>query len=104
MSANPQPSLVSVAIAINYMPGMGPTVAKDPIIIDRTQGGDNLEIEWLCSQAFSVSFPNGSPFQQQNFNNANNYSGAITANASGTYKYNVEVNGQVLDPQVIVRP
>lgn len=104
MSANPQPSLRPVAVTITYVAGVGPTVDQDPIVIDRNQGGNYIEIEWLCQQTFSVSFPNGSPFQQQSFNNRSSYSGAITANASGTYKYNVEVNGQILDPQVIVRP
>ncbi len=103
MSANPQPSLVTIAVNIGSGVG-GPTVDKDPVTIDRTQGGDYVEIVWVSSKTFSVTFPNGSPFSQSTFNNANNNSGTITSTASGTYKYNVTVNGQVLDPQVIVRP
>jgi hypothetical protein len=31
-------------------------------------------------------------------------SGRIKAGATGRYKYNVEVYGQVLDPTVIIKP
>lgn len=103
MSANPQPSLVTVAVNIGSGVG-GPTVDKDPITIDRNNGGNYVEIVWVCKQTFSVNFPNRSPFSQSTFNNANNCSGTITSTASGTYKYSVTVNGHVLDPQVIVRP
>jgi hypothetical protein len=109
MSATPQPSgsTVPVPVNINHTTGASPSVDNFSVVIDRAQGGDNLEIVWLCNapgKTFYICFPKGSPFQQSHFGNGNSHSGKILPSASGTYKYNVEIEGQILDPQVIVRP
>jgi hypothetical protein len=106
MSATPQPSASPIPVAVNitYVPGAPPRVDADPIVIDRTQGGNNVEIVWLCSQTFYICFPNDSPFQQRHYGSLDNHSGPILPGASGTYKYTVEIDGQILDPQVIIRP
>jgi hypothetical protein len=104
MSATPQPPLVQLAVHIRHVPGAPPALDHDPVVIDRRKGGDNVEIVWLCSKSFSICFPSGSPFQQRYYGSGDNYTGAIVQDASGTYNYTVEINGQMLDPQIIIRP
>jgi hypothetical protein len=77
------------------------------IVLDRRQGGEDVELVWTCDTAgknFFVCFPTESPFQDRHFHNGKNSSGTITAGASGRYKYNIEIDGHVLDPTVIIKP
>lgn len=100
-------TLVQIPINIVHQDGSPPTVDNDSVVIDREQGGDNVEIVWRCSSTaknFYICFPSRSPFQQRHFHQGNSHSGTITGDATGPYKYNVEIDGQILDPQVIIRP
>jgi hypothetical protein len=108
MSATPQPSgsLVPVPVNITHT-GATPSVDSDTIVIDRRQGGENLEVVWLCNapgKTFHICFPKGSPFIQAHFSSGDNHSGRIKPDVSGPYKYTVEIDGQVLDPTVIIKP
>jgi hypothetical protein len=109
MSATPQSSVSPVPVPINigHTTGAAPIVDNDTVVIDRRQGGDNLEIVWLCNapgKIFHICFPKGSPFQQAHFSSEDNHSGKIKPDASGPYKYSIEVEGEVLDPTVIIKP
>lgn len=120
MGANPkvsfdEPSIVTMPtqhqIMIKYRAGRPPDVDKPQIELDRDLGGGNAEIVWTCDtpgKAFNINFKNGrTPFQSATFSNIKNHSGVITGSATGThgpYKYSVEIEGQVLDPTIIVRP
>jgi hypothetical protein len=109
MSATPRTSikLAQVPINITHRDGLPPTVDNDSIVIDREQGGEDVEIVWVCNSTdkdFYICFSAESPFQQRHFHRGNSRSGSIKAGASGRYKYNIEIDGHILDPQVIVRP
>lgn len=109
MSATPRPSqqLVQVPIRITHRDGAPPMIDNESVIIDRQQGGNEIEIVWFCDSTdkdFFICFPAESPFQQRHFHRGNSRSGTIRKGATGRYKYNIEIDGQVLDPQVIVRP
>jgi hypothetical protein len=109
MSSTAQTSTSPVQLAVNvsHKSGFAPGVDNNSIVIDRDKGGENLEIVWLCDvpgKVFYICFPSGSPFQQSHFSSGDNHSGKILPNASGSYKYNIEIDGLVLDPQVIIRP
>jgi len=108
MSATPQTSGSTIPLPVNIThTGAAPSVDNDTIIIDRDEGGENLEVVWLCNapgKTFHICFPKGSPFKQSHFSSGDNYSGKIKPNASGPYKYNIEIDGQILDPTVIIKP
>lgn len=100
MSASSNPKRVNIL----HRPGNKPAVDQDKIEIWSTR---NEEVEWVCDhpgQEFYICFEKRSPFQQQHFHSGNNRSGPIQPGASGSYKYSIEVNGQVLDPTVIIKP
>ena len=112
MSANPRTSLeatVKIAINIHHRDGAPPAVDDDvqAIILDRAQGGEDVELIWTCDtpgKNFFVCFPSESPFNDRHFHNGKNRSGTMTAGASGRYKYNIEIDGHLLDPTVIIKP
>ncbi len=78
-----------------------PAVDNETVVLWSTEGD---EMEWVSDQDFVICFPRESPFDSYHFNSANPRSGKIKPGASGKYKYNVEVNGRVLDPTVIIKP
>lgn len=119
MSANPKISVeegsvltmpTPVNITINYVPGQTITVSPDPVVLDRTTGGGNMELVWTCSDPsvdFEVIFEKKTPFHTSKFNKKANHTGKITDqanNANSPYKYTVIIDGQRLDPTVIIRP
>jgi len=112
MSANPRTSLqenVKIGVNIHHRDGAPPTVDYEvhAIILDRTQGGEDVELVWTCDtpgKNFFVCFPTESPFKDRHFHNGKNSSGTIMPGASGRYKYNIEIDGHVLDPTVIIKP
>jgi hypothetical protein len=98
---------VQIPINIIHQDGASPTVDRSSVVIDRGQGGDNVEIVWSCNSTakdFYICFPSESPFQQRHFHRGNSRSGTIKADATGRYKYSVEIDGRTLDPQIIIRP
>jgi hypothetical protein len=76
MSATPQTSASTIPLPVNIThTGAAPSVDNDTIIIDREQGGENLEVVWLCNapgKTFHICFPKGSPFQQSRYTAASN--------------------------------
>lgn len=94
----------SKRVTILHNPGAKPGVDQDSIEIWSTKGE---QVEWACdnpSKEFYICFGENTPFQQQHFHSTGNKSGPIKSGASGKYKYSIEIDGQVLDPTVIIKP
>lgn len=94
----------SKRVNILHRPGGKPAVDQDEIEIWSTKGE---EVEWSCDHAgqeFYICFGGKSPFKQRHFHSRNNQSGPVRPGASGSYKYSIEIDGQVLDPTVIIKP
>jgi len=66
--------------------------------------GNHDSIQWVPMGDFKfyVCFGNRTPFGSYHFNNGVDKSGEAVG-VEDTYKYNVEVEGNVLDPDVIVQ-
>jgi hypothetical protein len=66
----------------------------------------NEHVQWVADGDFDfvVRFDTETPFGSKTFHRQNSASGKARPEAIGTYKYSVEVNGNTLDPDVIVRP
>jgi hypothetical protein len=81
-----------------------PTVYPDTIVVDRDKG--DYEVEWVCpsGKQYYVCFVYESPFEQRHFHSGNGRSGRAKDTATGRYKYTVEVDGQILDPTIIIKP
>ncbi len=106
-TAVPLTKFAQVPVTITHRDGAPPVVDNDSILIDRTQGGEGIEIKWVCNSTdkdFYICFAGDSPFEQRHFHRGNSCSGRVKPGATGRYKYTVEIDGQILDPQVIVRP
>lgn len=87
-------------VKINFANGE-PSVDNENVVLWSTEGD---QLEWVSDHDFVICFPRNSPFKSNHFGSHNPRSGSIKPGASGKYKYNVEVNGQILDPTVIVKP
>ena len=63
-------------------------------------------IVWVADGDFDfyVCFERDTPFVSHHFSKQDNASGRPRSTATGRYKYCVEVDGQILDPDVIVKP
>ncbi len=79
------------------------TVNPASITVDKTK---NEHIQWIANGDFDfyVCFENETPFGSRHFHRQNNGSGQARSEATGRYKYSVEVDGHSLDPDVIIRP
>jgi hypothetical protein len=68
---------------------------------------DGDQVEWQCDEDFLVCFDE-TPFDESHFSRARKRSGPMTTTVEGGEekycKYSVEINGQWLDPGIIVRP
>ena len=83
-----------------------PQVNIQDLEIWSTQGD---QVQWVGVGPYVVFFSSGSPFASSTFtcpagSSTPQSSGPITAGASGSFKYNVQVNGKILDPRIIVKP
>lgn len=104
MSASSGQGPRKVTVHIRHNPGNAPSVDQDEAHISSTQGD---EIEWICDapgKDFHVRFNDKSPFQQNHYHSKNNRTGRVKSDASGKFKYSVEIDGKILDPTVIVHP
>lgn len=88
---------------VTITPANPPTVSPDPVTISKSAGD---QVDWVCpkcTSGFAVHFPQASPFTDNAFSDKNPQSGRVTAQAAaGTYHYTVTVNGNTVDPSVIV--
>jgi hypothetical protein len=81
-----------------------PFVDTEPVEIENLVTNKE-SITWSCSEpTFTVTFKNGSPFQKSVFTETDPNSGDPNPDATGQYKYEIDVNGVKFDPTVIVRP
>jgi hypothetical protein len=89
-------------VTISYKNGQI-SVDKDPIVIDKTKGE---HLVWLADGDFdfTICFERDSPFAGRHFHKHSNGSGRPRPGSTGRYKYCIEVDGKVLDPDVIIRP
>jgi hypothetical protein len=81
-----------------------PYVDQDPIEIWST---NNEELQFVADDprtVFYVCFPEKTPFAQYHYSSADPLSGPIQSGATGEYKYNLEIDGEIVDPIVIIRP
>lgn len=67
------------------------------------------QVQWVGTGPYVVYFPAGSPFASSTFtcpagSSNPQSSGPITAGATGSYKYNVVINGRILDPRIKIKP
>jgi hypothetical protein len=69
---------------------------------------NNEEIIWESSEKFLIDFKGNSPFYEEQFSPTYAQSGLIRRNVVGNnsvfYKYNIIINGKILDPRVGVDP
>jgi hypothetical protein len=85
--------------------GAQPTCVPDPVYLSKGAGDYAV---WTCPQNpnFQVIFPQGTPFSSAKFTQATSNSGVpiLTPDHGYTvsFKYLVEVGGNVADPGVIV--
>ena len=79
------------------------TVDTDPVF---TKLGDPVHWQWGASRPkkdFVICFGQESPFHNTHFNQVHSDSGDPTVGArTKPYKYSIEVENQLLDPDVIV--
>lgn len=79
-------------------------IAVNPasITVDKTK---NEHLQWVPDGDFEfyICFEK-TPFGSSHYHRQNNASGQARQEATGKYKYAVEVEGKTLDPDVIVRP
>ncbi len=89
-------------ITVSYQGGKI-SVKPEAMELDKTKGH---QVIWKADGDFDfhICFERDSPFTSRHFNNHSNTSGRPRPSATGLYKYCVEVDGQVLDPDVIIRP
>ncbi len=75
------------------------------VVIDRTK---DEEVIWVSELPFRIDFKDGSPFYEDQFNHANRRSGLVRRGVLSSryrgYKYTIEVNGETLDPQIMIFP
>jgi hypothetical protein len=68
----------------------------------------NEEILWESTHSFVIDFKGNSPFYEQQFSSKYAQSGLVrrdvVSSSSVFYKYNIIINGKVLDPRVGVDP
>ena len=101
-ASTPSGSPAPHRITVNYKNGEI-SVTPASVIVDKTK---REHIQWNAAGDFNfnVSFANGGPFSSGHFDRKNNASGQARPEASGLYKYSVQIDDKVLDPDVIIRP
>ena len=85
----------------------GSPVVNVPDVTIWSTNGD--QVQWTGAGPFEIYFPSGTPFASDNFvclagSSAPVSSGPINSGATGTFKYNVSINGKVLDPKIKIKP
>jgi hypothetical protein len=94
----PPPKVVTIGVDAQGNPTCDPM----EVAIWSTLGDT---VNWVSSGiVFLITFPLTSPFSQSNFYGPNVCTGPIRAGVSGLFKYEVHVNGNILDPKVGVHP
>ncbi len=94
-------------VVITLDKNRNPRVDKEneTIVLNRTK---NEEILWISTEKFRIDFKEGSPFYEDQFDSTNSYSGlarrSVLTSKDRTYKYTIDINGQILDPGVKIDP
>jgi hypothetical protein len=77
----------------------------DPVIVDKTK---HEEVVWESDYPFRIDFEGESPFYESQFDHTNRVSGLVRRGVLGSkyheYKYTIEVNGEKLDPKILIFP
>ena len=92
-------------IVVSVLPDGTPAVDQPTTVIWSTH---SQEVRWVAADpktVFHICFKDKSPFDKgRHFHSSDGRSGKITAGASGSYDYSVEINGKILDPTVVIKP
>ncbi len=102
MATSPSASPAPHRVTVSYANG---EITVNPLSVD-VDKHKNEHIQWVADGDFEfyVCFENETPFRSRHFHRQNNASGHAHSDATGRYKYSVEVDGHTLDPDVIIRP
>ena len=77
----------------------------DLVVVDKTKGE---EVVWVSDLPFRIDFEGESPFYESQFDRTNFRSGLVRRGVLGSkfreYKYTIEVNGEKLDPKILIFP
>jgi hypothetical protein len=89
-------------VTISYKGGKI-SVNPEAVELDKTKGH---HVVWVADGDFDfyICFERDTPFAGRHFHKGSNASGRPRSSATGRYKYWVEIDGQVLDPDIIVKP
>jgi hypothetical protein len=78
---------------------------NETIVLSRLK---NQEVLWISTEPFRIDFNADSPFYEDQFDSTNAYSGlvrrSVLSSKDKRYKYTIDINGQTLDPQIIIDP
>lgn len=92
-------------ITIQHKPGNPPTVDKNKV---RLSSSDKDQVEWKPDPKdlnFVVCFEKETPFSKGHFHRDDPLSGSPKVGARGEpYKYTVEVDGDLADPEIKIDP
>ncbi len=106
MPAQPAMSAERVkVIEITLDKNKNPQVSSDNriVVIDKSK---DEEVMWACEHPFRIDFKNGTPFYEDQFNQAHVRSGlvrrGVLPSSHRSYEYTIDVNGKKLDPQIMI--
>jgi hypothetical protein len=90
-----------VTITKSSQPDGTPSVSMDPVELSIKE---NEEVEWKSAggEDFVVTLKK-TPFEKHSFHEGRGKSGPIKVREKKTYKYTVFIDGQELDPSVIIK-
>jgi hypothetical protein len=94
-------SVKTIVITKSATPDGKPTVSMDPVELS-IKAGEQVEWKAAGGEDFVVSFGSKTPFGKHYFHESRKRSGGIRGNKD-TYKYTVLIEGQELDPSVIIK-
>ena len=93
----------AVKVTIKHEPGFPPVVYPESAYVSLSR---DQEIVWECSKECRVVFKGASPFEERVFGGGSIHSGRprpeVHPDYSITYRYSVTVDGDTIDPEVIV--
>ena len=106
MTAAPNTTTIAVRKKLHLKKNSNgkPYVDQDPIELWSTKYEELQFVPDDSNAVFYVCFPRTTPFAQYHYSNAQPNSGPIQPGATGEYKYNLELDGEIIDPIVIIRP
>lgn len=99
--AVPEQVVMPKKVALSHKQHQKPEADPMDVVISMEDG-----VKWDYRGNFVVVFENESPFESFNFYPGNDFSGPPRTDVKRNhpYKYSVYIDGDCLDPNVIIRP